>query len=241
MRDIAELIENLRSGESAAHAYILEGRNRESRSGFTNELVSGLGCSSLDIVRMEMSGKSGYKVEDASAFSERLTMGAYGSFLGGIIEDADSMSETVQNKLLKTIEEPHSSVVLLLGTSNPDHLLSTIKSRCVTIRVSDYGFDEEDGKEAERLGEIAEVASLLTDVSHFHEFRDAANKNVKSKADALALLDVLEDRLRENMISGEDPAAYAERIELAETARADIERDMDKIKALKRLFLELKG
>ena len=135
MRDIVELVENLRSGESAAHAYIIEGRSKEARNRFIGELISGLGCSSLDTVRMDMSGKSAYKVDDASAFSERLMMGAYGSFLAGIIDDADSMSEIVQNKLLKTIEEPHSSVVLLLGTSNPDHLLSTVRSRCMTLRV----------------------------------------------------------------------------------------------------------
>ncbi len=241
MRDIVELIENLRSGESAAHAYILEGRSRDIRNKFIDELVSGLGCSSLDTVRMDMSGKTSYNVKDASAFSERLTMGAYGSFLAGIIEDADSMSEIVQNKLLKTIEEPHSSVVLLLGTSNPDHLLSTVRSRCMTVRVSDYGFEEEDDEEVARRDEIEAAASLMDGGHPFYEFREAANKCVKSKSDALLLVDVLEDTLREAMLSGEDAAAYAKRIELAENTRADIERDMDKNKALKRLFLELKG
>ena len=81
----------------------------------------------------------------------------------------------------------------------------------------------------------------MIDGSPFYEFREAASKCVKSKADALLLVDALEDSLRENMLNGEDPVAYAERIELTELARADIERDMDKNKALKRLFLELKG
>jgi hypothetical protein len=241
MREIREIIDNLRNGESSAHAYIVEGRSREARDRFIDGLVSGLGCTDLDTVRMEMSGKSAYKTDDASAFSERLMMGAYGSFLAGIIEDADSLSEIVQNKLLKTIEEPHSSVVLLLGTSNPDHLLSTVRSRCMTIRIADYGFDEEDAEEAAHAEEIREASSLMTDGSHFYEFREAINKCVKSKGDALGLIDTLEDDLREAMLTGEDPASYAEWIELAENARADIERDMDKNKALKRLFLELKG
>lgn len=240
MRDIRELIENLRTGESAAHAYILEGRSREAREKFINELVSGLGCTGLDTVRMEMSGKSSYKVDDASAFSERLTMGAYGDFLAGIIEDGDSLPEIVQNKLLKTIEEPHSSVVLLLGASNPDHLLSTVRSRCVTIRISDYGYAGAD-EEAAREEDIRKAAALITDGAHFYEFREESGRCVKSKADALMLIDALEDILRDGMMSGDDPAAYAEKIELAETARADIERDMDKSKALKRLFLEIRG
>ncbi len=43
------------------------------------------------------------------------------------------------------------------------------------------------------------------------------------------------------MMSGDSPAAMAERLELCEKARADIERDMDRNKALKRLRLELTG
>lgn len=241
MRDIRELVENLKGGESAAHAYILEGKSKEARGRFISGMISALGCTGLDIVRMEMSGKSAYKVSDASAFSERLTMGAYGNFLTGIIEDADSMSEIVQNKLLKTIEEPHSSVVLLMGTSNPDHLLSTVRSRCVAIRVSDYGFEDDDSEETARAEGIRAVAALMTGGAPFYEFRDAAGKCVKSKADALMMVDFLEDALREDMLAGDNAAAYAGRIESAEAARADIERDMDKNKALKRLFLELNG
>lgn len=241
MRDIRELVDKLRSGKGAAHAYILEGRNKEERGRFIDELVTGLGCTALDTVRMEMSGKTSYKTDDASAFSERLTMGAYGDFLAGIIDDADSLSEIVQNKLLKTIEEPHSSVILLLGTSNPDHLLSTVRSRCMTVRISDFGFEGEDAEEAARAQEIKGTASMMTEDSRFHEFREAISKCIRSKDDALFLVDSLEDVLREGMLTTDDPAAYAERIELAETARSDIERDMDKNKALKRLFLEMKG
>ena len=43
------------------------------------------------------------------------------------------------------------------------------------------------------------------------------------------------------MIDGDVPSAMAERLELCERARADIERDMDRNKALKRLRLELAG
>jgi hypothetical protein len=43
------------------------------------------------------------------------------------------------------------------------------------------------------------------------------------------------------MRQGDDPLSDACRIELAEKARMDIERDMDKSRALKRLYLEIKG
>ena len=148
MRELAELIANIKSGQSSAHAYILEGSPKAARDGFVSELLAGLGVHGLDVVRMEMSGKNSYKTSDAEAFSERLEMGAYGDHLIGLIDDADSLSEIVQNKLLKTLEEPRPKVMILLGASNRDSLLSTVRSRCSTIRLADYVdlADEEDGR-----------------------------------------------------------------------------------------------
>lgn len=240
MRDINELISNIKGGGSSAHAYIIEGASAASREELIQMLISGLGIHGMDIVRMQMSGKNGYRTEDANAFSERLEMGAYGSYVLGIIDDADSLSEVVQNKLLKTLEEPRDSVILLLGTANRDSLLSTVQSRCSVLRLADYledAGDEEDVSEAIRDA----VALMTADDTAFHEFRDAIDKCVRTRGDALRLIDVLEESLRESMRQGDDPLSDACRIELAEKARMDIERDMDKSRALKRLYLEIKG
>ncbi len=237
MRSTAELIRAITGGESAAHAYIIEGRQGKAREDFVKEILKSLGCSSLDEVHMQMSGKTSYKTDDANAFAERLSMGAYGPYLVGIIDDADSLSEVVQNKLLKTLEEPGDSVILLLCASNRDYLLSTVRSRCGVIRLSDYVDVFEDSGDADH-GNVKEAADLLADPdAAFYEFRDALDKQIKTKADALALLDAAEDVFREQMLNGDIRAA--ESIELAEKARVDIERDMDRNKALKRLRLEL--
>ncbi|MBR2707485.1 MAG: hypothetical protein IKE74_09690 [Mogibacterium sp.] len=238
MKDTAELIANIKGGQSSAHAYILEGSPKEAREELIRQLLSGLGVHGLDIVRMEMSGKNGYRTVDAEAFCERLEMGAYGDYLIGLIDDADSLTEIVQNKLLKTLEEPRAGVIIILGASNRDSLLSTVRSRCSALRLSDYmDVAGEEQRDTEGLGR---AASLMTDgESAFCEFREAAEKSVKSRQDALALIDMLEDGLRERMMAGEEPALMAERIEAAERTRMDIERDMDKNKALRRLYLEL--
>ncbi len=261
MKDISGIIENITRGSSSAHAYIVEGRNGDARSAFVTSLAMGLECldpdvsarpcgncsacrqvaagSSLDIVRMQMSGKTSYKTEDANAFAERLDMGAYGRFLIGIIDDADRLSETVQNKLLKTLEEPRDGVLLFLGSSNSDHLLDTVRSRCSTIRLSEYA--DADGSAEEGTEALKKAAEMLAGGCVFHEFREALDKSVKTREDALALADMTEDILRGRMLAGDDPAGMAAKLELCEKARADIERDMDKNKALKRLCLELSG
>lgn len=256
-RTVNGIIENICGGASSAHAYIVEGRAGEARDTFIKELAMGLEClapdvsarpcgscdacrqvaagSSMDIVRMQMSGKTGYKTEDANTFAERLDMGAYGRFLVGVIDDADSLSETVQNKLLKTLEEPRDNVIILLGSSNPDHLLSTVRSRCSSVRVQEDWKEEESSKEEA----LKETARMLYGGRAFHEFRDALEKSVKTRADAILLTELAEDISRERMIAGDDPALMAARLELCEKARADMEQGMDRSRALKRLYLEL--
>ena len=47
-----------------------------------------------------------------------------------LIEQAELMNENASNSLLKTLEEPPESCLLILLTHRPDKLLATIRSRC---------------------------------------------------------------------------------------------------------------
>ena len=51
-----------------------------------------------------------------------------------IIDPADALTAQAQDALLKTLEEPPSSAILILVTSRPDALLPTIQSRCRRVR-----------------------------------------------------------------------------------------------------------
>jgi DNA polymerase-3 subunit delta' len=53
-----------------------------------------------------------------------------------IIDPADDMTVQTQDALLKTLEEPPPSAVLILVTAYPDSLLATIRSRCRRVRFS---------------------------------------------------------------------------------------------------------
>ncbi len=66
---------------------------------------------------------------------------ASGKFRVLIIEDAHRLSETAQNVLLKTLEEPPSSAVILLVTHEVGTLLPTVLSR---VRRVSFGFVPED-------------------------------------------------------------------------------------------------
>ncbi|SHJ66532.1 DNA polymerase III subunit delta' [Parasporobacterium paucivorans] len=52
-----------------------------------------------------------------------------------IIDEAEKLTVQAQNSLLKTIEEPPAYAVIFLLTTNPDILLPTIVSRCVSLKM----------------------------------------------------------------------------------------------------------
>lgn len=250
------IISNIRDGSSAAHSYIIEAGSGEERKAFIRDFAAAVMCeelspdghacghceacrqvmagTSMDLVHMERSGKNTYLVEDASVFMSRIGMGAYGRRVVGVIDDADLLSETVQNKLLKTLEEPAEGVIVLLASSNADHLLSTVRSRCVKLRAEDCGFY---GSEGEEDGSTVDIDNYIN--VPFYKYREAVDKKVKTVDDALELLGILEELYRDAMLSGRDPAGNAAAIELIEAARMDIHRGMNYGKALKRLRLEL--
>lgn len=240
---------------SSAHAYIVEGKG-QSRNDFVLKLIKALNCekdnlhdrpcntcdscrqinarTSMDVVFMEKSGKTTYTVKDTSSLIERLGMGAYGRHVIAVIEEADSLSETLQNKLLKTLEEPEPGAIIILETTNADNLLSTVRSRCNVLRVCDY---EETAETEEEYNEsINSLAQLIISEHQFYECRDAIDKKIKTQDDAIQLLGLLEDKYHEDLLNNR---SMANGIELIEKARMDIYTKMNYNKALKRLCLEL--
>lgn len=94
-----------------------------------------------------------------------------------VIENAQTMNLSAQNKLLKTLEEPPRNVHIILGATNEFSLLPTIKSRVKKLEIP--AFDnytlinalKEDCLDSERLamavacadGTVGKVLSLYQD------------------------------------------------------------------------------
>ena len=76
-------------------------------------------------------------IEQIRLLRERFNLRIWeGRMRVGIILDADDMNASAANALLKTLEEPFPRTLLVLTTSAPDRMLSTIRSRCQEILVS---------------------------------------------------------------------------------------------------------
>ncbi|HEY1403343.1 MAG TPA: DNA polymerase III subunit, partial [Pyrinomonadaceae bacterium] len=81
-----------------------------------------------------------------------------------ILEDADKMNVQASNALLKTLEEPAPTSHIILVTTRPANLLTTIRSRCQTIRFAPLTADEIEKYlvgNKRRAGEEARLAAHL--------------------------------------------------------------------------------
>lgn len=78
-----------------------------------------------------------------------------------LIEEAERLSEAAANSLLKTLEEPPPSVVLVLTTLDATMLLPTLVSRCQQICLRPVPADTVEAALRERLGQDSDRARLV--------------------------------------------------------------------------------
>ena len=65
----------------------------------------------------------------------RLTpQGKYGKYKVVVFDPAEAMNSEAQNALLKTLEEPHQGVILILLATNLQKLKETLLSRCQILK-----------------------------------------------------------------------------------------------------------
>lgn len=118
-----------------------------------------------------------------------------------IIDDAHTMNHQAQNALLKTLEEPPPSSILVLVTPRPAALLPTIRSRCQSLRLQPLGTAGMREFLEERLGIAAAEARLRAalapgslgraidlDLEQYNELRNVAEAAVEDAHDGGAAL-----------------------------------------------------
>jgi DNA polymerase-3 subunit delta' len=135
---------------TAAHAYVLLGPQGVGKMALAQSFVASL----LDVdpkrlgvhpdvifLSRPVDDKTGEKkrqipLELVRMACDRLALSAVGGRKIVIIEEADTMTVQAQNALLKTLEEPSGSAVLLLLAEDRSRLLRTILSRSVPVTLS---------------------------------------------------------------------------------------------------------
>lgn len=107
-----------------------------------------------------------------------------------IIDDADKMTVSAQNRILKTLEEPPSYGMIFLISSKPHSLLPTIKSRCQILdfgKIEDeliekYLIDKQDvsAENAKLISKFADGSlRIATDIVVSEKFKEHREQVVK--------------------------------------------------------------
>jgi len=126
-----------------------------------------------------------------------------------VVDEAHRMNASAQNALLKTLEEPPPSSVLVLVTPAPSSLLPTVRSRCQPLRfhplplvelrrhleeVAETGRDEARLRTALSSGSVGRALEI--DLEAWTSRRDAAEEAIRgAHRGGAALLAAAEDLL----------------------------------------------
>jgi len=121
------------------HAYLITAADPLTAS-LTAAAFSDTLCGKADIARLPVAGGDRVRTEDINWLTGDCWIKPFDSDVKVyLIDKADTMTEQAQNKLLKTLEEPPPSAVVLLAVCREAKMLRTIVSRCRRVRCA--GFD----------------------------------------------------------------------------------------------------
>lgn len=140
---IKDFFEKTANSALLSHAYIFSGQEMIGKRTFAVELADffrgedrgGLNPNLFFLDQSSSESGATITIDEVRRAKNFLSLSPYsGSHKFAIIDNAHLMTDDAQNALLKILEEPSASSVLILISSNSDALLPTIKSRCQEIK-----------------------------------------------------------------------------------------------------------
>lgn len=149
---ICERVALMTGADRIPHALLLEGNEGTGRHTLASHIASAAVCSgsnkpcgncrdchlfsvgSHPDVRIVSPKKTQFTVDEIRALrQDSMTVPALAARKVYILERCESMNEAAQNAFLKVLEEPPAGVVFILLTVSAEKMLSTVRSRCITL------------------------------------------------------------------------------------------------------------
>ena len=138
-----------------------------------------------------------------------------------IIVDAESMNIAAANALLKTLEEPSSSNILILVSSRPHQLPMTVLSRCQQLRFGPLSREEIAGYLTAKLNLERQEADVLAASAE-----GSIGKAVEMHRDSeLKVRDAIVEGI--SMCRKEDPVAILSMVDVLGKEREDVLKGLD--------------
>lgn len=157
--DILKQLESMSLSENLAHAYLFVGPEKIGKTTFAQYFANRLlcdencGCGNCPQCRVfAVNNHPDYQVfdddnlitvEQTRELIRYLDLKPYQAKRKvAVIANAERMTTSAANSLLKTLEEPSLDTVIIMTTTNPDALLPTIKSRVQIVKFKHISKEE---------------------------------------------------------------------------------------------------
>lgn len=219
---------------SGMHAVIMVGKDPDYKRQRARKLAEETAAGYREnIYWIESDGKS---VKD-KAIEELLERLSYKPLIGdmkvAVIDDADTITERAQNRLLKTLEEPSGKVLIILLSSNEENLLDTVRSRCAIFKL------QQQEKEGEVSPANKKFARDLIDKKPYYNFVGVVKEIGPDRAEGIRFLDEIKRGIKDILFEkGEFERAH-NLIKIIEESEKDMKQHMMQGFALKNTILKI--
>ena len=132
----------------------------------------------------EIDASTNGRVEDIRTLQQDLLYAGEGNYQVVVLDEAHGLSSSASNALLKTLEEAPKGVVFILVSTEPDKIMTTVRSRCMTFQFRHVAPDVI----ARRLNEVRQEENLKIDDQVLINVADRSDGALR---DALMTLDQL--------------------------------------------------
>jgi DNA polymerase-3 subunit gamma/tau len=132
---VQSLKQLLKKKEDFPSAILLQGPSGCGKTTLARIIKTELGCEDADFTELNTADFRG--IETAR---DVRTASTFRSFTGGIkvflFDEAHKLTNDAQNSLLKLLEDTPKNVYFLICTTEPEKLIKTIRTRCITLQVN---------------------------------------------------------------------------------------------------------
>ncbi len=190
------------SEKSTFHSILIFGGDSTFRQAEVETLIEAdHGPEKQDVILIESEGRS-IGIDKIRELKEWMSLKpSKGTRKTAVIFEASEMTIEAQNSLLKTLEEPPISALIILTAQNKQVLLPTIVSRCFLKELKSHPTKKEElaGEENKSILSIKYVLNLST--KDKLDLIEESAKKITNREEILPLIDGWIGQIREDIIN----------------------------------------